>query len=79
MLSRGAFRDHRGSGQTQRHTNKGVEMAKLSKRDQEQMEKAKDLMENGSGKDLGFLRSLFFGRLRLEKVWPYPRAPRHFG
>ena len=47
-------------------------MAKLSKRDQEQMEKAKDLMENGSGKDLGFLRSLFFGRLRLEKVWPYP-------
>lgn len=47
-------------------------MVKLAKRDQQQMEKAKDLMDTGPIADLGFVRSLFFGQLRLDKITPYP-------
>ena len=48
-------------------------MVKLNEQDQQQLEKAKDLMEAGPDEDMGFVRSLFFGRLRLDKVLPYPR------
>ncbi len=48
-------------------------MVTLRKEDQEQFEKAKDLMEDGPQGDLGFVRSLFFGRLRLDQVRPYPK------
>lgn len=47
-------------------------MVKLSKHDQEQLEKAKDLLEAGPLNDMGFARSLFFGRLRTSKILPYP-------
>ncbi len=48
-------------------------MVRLSKRDEEQLEKAKDLMDDGPLTDAGFLRSAFFGRLRMDKVLAYPR------
>lgn len=48
-------------------------MVQLSKQDQEQFEKAKDLIETGPLDDEGFVRSLFFGRLRLDKALPYPQ------
>lgn len=47
-------------------------MVKLAKHDAEQLEKAKDLMDTGPLHDLGFVRSLFFGQLRLVKILPYP-------
>src|SRR5687767_13404763 len=47
-------------------------MATFKRRDQEQMEKAKDLLENEPA-DLGFVKSLFFGRLKLSEVFPYPK------
>lgn len=47
-------------------------MPRLKDQDARQMEKAKDLFGEEGG-ELGFARSLFFGRLRLEKVMPYPR------
>src|SRR3954469_1017594 len=47
-------------------------MPTFKRRDQEQMEKAKDLLE-GASADLGFVKSLFFGRLKLDDVLPYPK------
>jgi acyl-CoA dehydrogenase family member 9 len=47
-------------------------MPTFKRADQEQMEKAKDLMEETSA-EMGFAKSLFFGRLHLEKLLPYPR------
>lgn len=47
-------------------------MATFKRRDQEQMEKAKDLLENAPT-ELGFVKSLFFGRLKLSEVFPYPK------
>ncbi len=47
-------------------------MIKIAKHHAEQMEKAKDLMDGGPLTDPGFARSLFFGRLRLDKLIPYP-------
>jgi acyl-CoA dehydrogenase family member 9 len=46
-------------------------MVQLSKTDQEQFEKAKDLIAEPT-EQMGFVRSLFFGQLRLDKVLPYP-------
>src|SRR5687768_18015790 len=40
--------------------------------DQEQFEKAKDLIESAPS-ELGFAKSLFFGRLKAEHVLPYPQ------
>jgi alkylation response protein AidB-like acyl-CoA dehydrogenase len=37
------------------------------------MEKAKDLLEVAPGAELGFVKSLFFGRLKLDAVMPYPK------
>src|SRR5437764_10204013 len=46
-------------------------MPTFKRQDQEQMEKAKDLLENGSS-ELGFVKSMFFGRLQLHEVMPFP-------
>ncbi len=47
-------------------------MPTFTRADREQMEKAQDLLEATPTKDLGFVKSLFFGRLALEKIMPYP-------
>jgi alkylation response protein AidB-like acyl-CoA dehydrogenase len=49
-------------------------MVQLSKRDQEQMEKAKDFMAPtaGAGDTPSLMRSMFFGRLPLSTILPYP-------
>jgi acyl-CoA dehydrogenase family member 9 len=48
-------------------------MGTFTRVDQEQMEKAKDLLETAPAREMGFVKSLFFGRLALEKVMPYPQ------
>jgi alkylation response protein AidB-like acyl-CoA dehydrogenase len=48
-------------------------MGTFSRRDQEEMEKAKDLLESGPTGDMGFAKSLFFGRLKLDAIMPYPK------
>jgi alkylation response protein AidB-like acyl-CoA dehydrogenase len=48
-------------------------MATFKRRDQEEMEKAKDLLEAAPGAELSFVKSLFFGRLKLDAVMPYPK------
>jgi len=48
-------------------------MPTFKRRDQEEFEKAKDLLEGAPAAEMGFVKSLFFGRLNLEKVMPYPR------
>src|SRR3982751_570650 len=47
-------------------------MPTFKRADQEQLEKAQDLMDTGVA-ELGFAKSLFFGRLKLDDVLPYPR------
>jgi alkylation response protein AidB-like acyl-CoA dehydrogenase len=47
-------------------------MPTFTRRDQEEMEKAKDLLE-GAPAEMGFVKSLFFGRLKLDSVLPYPK------
>src|SRR6476620_7882337 len=48
-------------------------MPTFKRRDQEEMEKAKDLLEAGPTGDLSFAKSLFFGRLKLDAIMPYPK------
>ena len=48
-------------------------MPTFKRQDQEQMEKAQDLLEGAPAGDMGFVKSLFFGRLHLDKVTPYPK------
>ena len=48
-------------------------MPTFKRADQEQMEKAKDLLETAPPKELGFVKSLFFGRLKGDQVLPYPK------
>ena len=48
-------------------------MPTFKRRDQEEFEKAKDLLEGAPVAEMGFVKSLFFGRLNLEKVMPYPK------
>jgi len=48
-------------------------MPTFSRADQEQFERAKDLIETAPPKELGFVKSLFFGRLKSEKLFPYPQ------
>lgn len=48
-------------------------MPTFKRADQEQMERAKDLLEGPPSKEMGFVKSLFFGRLKLDEVIPYPR------
>jgi acyl-CoA dehydrogenase family member 9 len=47
-------------------------MVTMKREHQEQLERAKDLIESG-GDELGFVRSLFFGRLLRDKILPFPR------
>jgi alkylation response protein AidB-like acyl-CoA dehydrogenase len=47
-------------------------MPTFKRADQEQLEKAQDLLE-GTVQELGFAKSLYFGRLKLDEVMPYPR------
>jgi len=47
-------------------------MPTFTRQDQEQMEKAKDLLESGPSAELGFVKSLMFGRIKLDQVTPYP-------
>jgi acyl-CoA dehydrogenase family member 9 len=47
-------------------------MGTFTRADQEQLEKAKEFLGTAAPKDLGFMKSLFFGRLRLDKILPYP-------
>src|SRR4051812_4433826 len=47
-------------------------MPTFKRRDQEQLEKAKDLLE-ASPSELGFVKSMFFGRLKPSEVFPYPK------
>jgi acyl-CoA dehydrogenase family protein 9 len=47
-------------------------MPTFTRRDQEQMEKAKDLLDAPAAEP-GFVKSLFFGRLKFGEVSPYPR------
>jgi alkylation response protein AidB-like acyl-CoA dehydrogenase len=47
-------------------------MPTFKRRDQEEMEKAKDLLEAAPSAEMGFAKSLFFGRLKLDSVMPYP-------
>ena len=48
-------------------------MPTFKRRDQEELEKAKDLLEAAPSADMGFVKSLFFGRLKLDAVLPYPK------
>jgi hypothetical protein len=48
-------------------------MPTFKRADQEQFEKAKDLLETAPPKELGFVKSLFYGRLKAEHVLPYPQ------
>lgn len=48
-------------------------MPTFTRADQEQFEKARDLLETAPPKEMGFVKSLFFGRLRADEILPYPR------
>ena len=48
-------------------------MPTFKRRDQEEMEKAKDLLESAPTGELSFAKSLFFGRLKLDAIMPYPK------
>ena len=50
-------------------------MPTLKRADQEQFEKARDLIETAPPAELGFVKSLFYGRIRGEHVLPYPQQP----
>ena len=47
-------------------------MPTFKRADQEQLEKQQDLLDTGIS-ELGFAKSLFFGRLKLDDVMPYPK------
>ncbi len=47
-------------------------MPTLNRADQEQFEKARDLIET-EPRQMGFVRSLFFGRLRTDRILPFPK------
>ena len=48
-------------------------MPTLKRADQEQFDKARDLLETAPPKELGFVKSMFFGQLKGEQVLPYPQ------
>jgi alkylation response protein AidB-like acyl-CoA dehydrogenase len=47
-------------------------MPTFKRADQEQFEKAKDLLEASPDAEPGFVKSLFFGRVKLDELLPYP-------
>jgi alkylation response protein AidB-like acyl-CoA dehydrogenase len=48
-------------------------MPTFKRADQEQFEKAKDLLEAAPSAEPGFVKSLFFGRVKLDEVLPFPK------
>lgn len=48
-------------------------MPTFSRQDQEQMDKARDLLEGSGSAAMGFAKNLFFGRLKLDEIMPYPQ------
>src|SRR5690349_5389859 len=50
-------------------------MPTFNRADQEQFEKSRDLLESAP-KEMGFVKSLFFGRLKGEHLFPYPQQDR---
>lgn len=48
-------------------------MPTFRRQDQEQIDKAKDLLESAPSAEMGFVKSMFFGRLKLDRIMPYPR------
>jgi acyl-CoA dehydrogenase family member 9 len=48
-------------------------MPTFKRADQEQLEKAKDLLDAGPQREIGFVKSLYYGRLKLDGVMPYPQ------
>jgi acyl-CoA dehydrogenase family protein 9 len=48
-------------------------MATFKRADQEQLEKAKDLLEAHPEAEPGFAKSVFFGRVKMDEVLPYPK------
>jgi alkylation response protein AidB-like acyl-CoA dehydrogenase len=49
-------------------------MPTFKRQDQEQLEKAQDLLDSGAPADhMGFVKSLFFGRLHMDELMPYPK------
>src|SRR6185503_9419524 len=48
-------------------------MPTFKRRDQEEFEKAKDLLEAAPAAEMGFVKSLYFGRLKLDSVMPYTK------
>jgi acyl-CoA dehydrogenase family protein 9 len=53
-----------------------IVMPTFKRQDQEQIEKAQDLLEGAPVGEIGFVKSLFFGRLHMDKVMPYPKQTR---
>ena len=49
-------------------------MPTLTRADQEQFEKARDLLETPPSAEMGFVKSLFFGRLNRGQILPYPHC-----
>ena len=47
-------------------------MPTFNRADQEQIDKARDLLESEEARESGFAKSLFFGRLKLDQLFPYP-------
>lgn len=47
-------------------------MPTFKRADQEQIEKAQDLLESAPSGSIGFAKSIFFGRLSSDQVLPYP-------
>jgi len=48
-------------------------MPTFKRADQEQFDKARDLLESAPPKELGFVKSLFFGQLKADHVLSYPQ------
>jgi len=48
-------------------------MPTFKRADQEQIEKAQDLLDSAPSGEMGFAKSLFFGRLSSSSVLPYPQ------
>ncbi len=47
-------------------------MPTFKRADQEQFDKARDLLEAAPAAEPGFVKSLFFGRVKLDEILPYP-------
>src|SRR5262245_31084524 len=55
------------------HNRRRRTMPTFKRADQEQLEKAKDLLEAAPDREIGFVKSLYYGRLKLDQLMPYPQ------